>query len=295
MKKAKRVQFNIFTFLIGLFLAIYTISMCFALIWALMNSLKTTLDFKFHPFELPQQYKFENYVQVFESVKIQVINAGVDSRYVYIAEMFFNSLLYTVGVTFFSVMSACCVAYAAAKYKKYAFMRLLYSIAIVVMILPIVGALPAQINISQTFGFYDNIVGAWFMKASCFGTNFLVLYASYSNVSWDYAEAAFIDGASHFRVFFNIMIPLVSTSIYSMMLLSFISNWNDYYFPMIFLPSMPTAAYGLFKFQSSTSGAASSIPIQLAACVFLALPIFVLFVIFKEKLIGNISIGGLKG
>ena len=133
------------------------------------------------------------------------------------------------------------------------------------------------------------------LKANFLGMYFFVFYASFKNVPKSYSEAAQIDGAGHCSILFRIYYPIVFNAILTIVLLYFIQYWNDYQTPLIFLPSMPTAAYGLFKFQSSTSGAASSIPIQLAACVFLALPIFVLFVIFKEKLIGNISIGGLKG
>ena len=78
-------------------------------------------------------------------------------------------------------------------------------------------------------------------------------------------------------------------------LLSFITYWNDYTTAMIFLPNMPTIAYGLQYFTSSSLNEASTLPVKIAACTMVIIPIFIVFVIFKDKLIGNMAVGGIKG
>ena len=110
-----------------------------------------------------------------------------------------------------------------------------------------------------------------------------------------YAEAAFIDGASHFTVFFRIMLPLVKTTFAALMLLSFISFWNDYYTPMIYLPSMPTLSYGLYYYSHSSGQGQSLIPMQLAACMIASFPIMILFLALRKRLMGSLTLGGLKG
>ena len=84
---------------------------------------------------------------------------------------------------------------------------------IVVMLLPIVGSLASELQMLHTIGAYDNVVFLMFMKGGFLGTNFLIFYATFKGISWEYAEAAFIDGASHARVLFTIMIPLAMTTV----------------------------------------------------------------------------------
>ena len=132
----------------------------------------------------------------------------------------------------------------------------------------------------------------------------LVFYAAFKSVSWTYAEAAQIDGASHLRVFMEVMLPLVKTTVSAVFVLLFIEYWNDYYVPMIFMPNKPTLSYGLFRIQSSTDqidlvidGVRQSLttPRKLAACFMACVPILVVFIVFREKIMGNVTMGGIKG
>ena len=122
------------------------------------------------------------------------------------------------------------------------------------------------------------------------------MYASFKVLPKDYAESAFIDGASEFRVFWNIMLPLVSTMLGAVFLLYFISYWNDYQVPMVFLPSMPTAALALANYTSGKGieAAAAGISVQIAGGVLVFIPVFAVFLVFRKKLMGNLTEGGIK-
>ena len=133
------------------------------------------------------------------------------------------------------------------------------------------------------------------MKGGFLGSNFLIFYATFKGISWEYAEAAFIDGASHVRVLFTIMIPLAMTSIAAIFLLGFIGNWNNWNVHVIYLPNYPMISYALYYFQNNTINAISNTPCKLAACMIVLAPILVLFLLFRKKLMGNLTIGGLKG
>ena len=85
--------------------------------------------------------------------------------------------------------------------------------------------------------------------------------------------------------------PVISV----VLLLSFIGYWNDYYVPMMFIPNHPVAAYGLYRYQQATDSAISTIPMKISGCMIVFAPIFVLFLCMKDKLIGNLTVGGLKG
>ena len=115
-------------------------------------------------------------------------------------------------------------------------------------------------------------------------------------MAWSYAEAAFIDGAGHFRTMVQVMLPLTRTIFGVLFLTQSIGLWNDYMCPIYFLPSYPTISYGAWLFQFNVENPEVAVaPIQLAGLLTLAVPIFVLFMIFKNKMMGSLTIGGLKG
>jgi raffinose/stachyose/melibiose transport system permease protein/N-acetylglucosamine transport system permease protein len=135
----------------------------------------------------------------------------------------------------------------------------------------------------------------WFMKAGFLGTNFLIFYATFRSISWEYAEAAFIDGASHTGVLLKLMLPLASVTISAVALLSFIEFWNDWRVNVVYLPSYPLISYALYQFQNNPINEISTVPRKLAGCMLVIAPIMIMFIAFRNKLMGNITIGGLKG
>ena len=146
-------------------------------------------------------------------------------------------------------MTPCIVAYLTAKYK-FRLNKIIHTIVIVAMILPIVGSLPSELQLVKTLGFYDHMWGMFILKANFLGMYFLVFYATFKSLPWTFAEAAQIDGAGHFRTFIQIMLPLIRSTLFAVFILLFIEHWNDYYTPMVFLPEKPTMSYGLFIFQT---------------------------------------------
>lgn len=275
-------------------LTLYTVSLLVPLLWAILNSLKGRLDFRDDPFGWPEKFLWSNYVDVFRLMSLTVED-GLATRTVGVAEMFLYTIIYAAGSTLVSMVVHCTAAYISAKYSRYRIARLMYTIVIVAMILPIVGSLASELQMARALKLYDNFLGIFVMKGHFLGMNFLLYYASFKSISWEYAEAAQMDGASALRIYLVIMIPLARTTITALMLLDFITYWNDYTSPMIYLPSYPTIAYGLYRFQFSTDNAASSVTMQLAACTIVVVPIFIIYMIFRKQLMGNIAIGGIKG
>lgn len=284
---------NVFVYVIFTILIVYVLSMCVLLLWSFVSSLKSRINFVEDPIGLPIKWMFSNYSKAFNEIKVLVPD-GLGVKQVKIFEMIINSLLYSIGSTFINVFTTCIMAYVVARYN-YRMSKIIYSIVIIAMILPIVGALPSQMQIVKGLGIYDSLIGLYIMNASFLGLYFLIFYAQFKSFDKGYSEAAFVDGASHYTVLFKIMLPLAMTSFYVICLLQFIGMWNDYMTPLMFLPSMPTLAYGLLEFQLSNANGVDSVPMKLAGCMILTLPIFVLFLIFQDKMMGNLTVGGLKG
>ena len=78
-------------------------------------------------------------------------------------------------------------------------------------------------------------------------------------------------------------------------LITFITYWNDYQTPLVYLPSYPTAAYGMLRLSKTIDNFYSSTPMIISGAVVLMVPVLVLFLCFHKRLLGNINIGGIKG
>lgn len=288
-------KINIFAVVSVTILILYTITLVVPLLWVLFTSFKDPIEFDLNKFGFTTKLSFDNYVTVMKSLFIEIYTKDGGVRNVYLPEMFGNTLLYAVGCSVISTITNCIVAYIVARYSHFRFTKIIYAFVIFTMVLPTVGNLPSQIQMAKTLNFYDHMWGIYLMKAYFGGTYFLVFYASFKGYAKEYAEAAKLDGAGETSVMLRIMLPLAAPTIGAVVLLTFITYWNDYQAPMIFLPSSPTMAYGLYRFQSNTLTEASGITVKLAACSIVIVPIFIIFVIFKDKLTGNITIGGIKG
>ena len=295
VKKNNRIsrRMDAFQIILYVIVAVYCLSMVYVLLFGLINSLKDATDFEWlNPFGFPHKefgWKFDNYSKVLKEFKVSSMSMGGEE--VGFMGMFVNSLLYAVFMSLFSMATQIMVAYAIAKYD-FRLKPLLYGVAVIVMLLPIIGSLASEVQMADTFNFRNNLLGICLMKCKYAGLYFLVFYATFRSVSWTYAEAAQIDGAGHLKIFIEIMLPLIKSTVFAVFILLFIEFWNDYYTPLIFLPQSPTMSYGLFVFQTDNR---ASQPIQLAACLLTCLPILVLFVVFKNKIMGNVTMGGLKG
>lgn len=286
-------RFKLFPIILGAVLIFYSVVFLMMIFWSVMTSFKDTIDYTLHPFSLPNEWMFENYIKVFRMIRVSVAY-GATYRWVYLWEMLYNGFIYSLGCAVVSTLTPCIMAYLTAKYK-FRLNKFIHTVVIIAMILPIVGSLPSEMQLVKALGFYNNMWGMFILKANFLGMYFLVFYGTFKSLSWEYAEAAFVDGASHFTVLVRVMLPLVRTTIFAVMLLQFIGFWNDYQIPMLYIPSRPTASYGLFQFSTLGEEGSGSVPMSLAASVVVMLPMVVLFIIFRDKFIGNLTMGGIKG
>ncbi len=285
----KQKKFSVMSVLLMVVLLFYSVLLVSMFCWCLLNSVKDGIDMSTRPFGLPQFWMFENYAAVFKYMRVQTISTPI--RWVYFEEMFLNSILYSLGCTIAATMTPCIVAYLTAKYN-FRLNKVIHGLVIITMILPIVGSLPSELSLVKALNFYDHIWGMYILKANFLGMYFLVFYATFRSLSWEYAEAAFVDGASHFTVMTRIMLPLVKSTILAVGVMVFIGFWNDYQTPMIYMPSHATISFGLFQFTNASGGSPSEV---LAASIVVMLPMLIIFIIFKDKFIGNLTVGGIKG
>lgn len=246
-------------------------------------------------------FYLENYLTLHEIFWAEVTRAGVGTYRVNMWQMYGYSVLYSVGCAFTASVVPCVTAYCCSKFPC-KLSKAVVTTVIICMSLPIVGSLPSEIRVVKFLGFYDKLWSMWIMKANFLGIYFLVFYAAFNGVSDTYSEAAKIDGAGSFRIFFEIIMPLVRNTFLTVMLIKFIEFWNDYQNPLIYMNSYPTIAIGLYSLLSTTdprkmasTGYANTDPQRMAAVVVVLLPILIIFIAFQKKLLGDLTIGGVKG
>lgn len=266
-----------------LLFALYAFTILYPFLWMVLNSFKDPVVFGLDKLGLNFDAGFSNYAAAFE-YKVKGTS---------VAMMYLNSFLVVGGGVVVTLISCSLASYTIAKYK-FRGRGLIYNVVIVAMMVPIVGTLPAQYRLMQNLGLIDNIIGVWFLYSGGFGFNFLFLYAYFKGISWTYAEAAQLDGASEFRVFWQIMIPMAKPALTAIGVLTFMSLWGDYQTPYFYLNSMPTIALGL-KGISDQMAYEPNYPLLLATAVVATVPIIILFCVFQKTIMNNLTMGGLKG
>lgn len=290
--KVLKTKFSPFTIVLLIVLAVYVLSMFTLIGWALITSFKSPNDFRTNAIGMPEKFVW-NYTFVYTKFYVSVLTES-GMEVVYMETMFVYSILYSLGCAFFQTLVPCITAYLCARFN-YKFSKIVYTAVIVVMILPIVGSLPAELQMAKNTGLYDSIWGLWIMKANFLGMYFLVFYDGFKGLSMTYTEAAKIDGASNMRILLAIVLPLVKNIFFTVMLVNFIGFWNDYQVPLLYMPSYPTVAYGMYNMANTRENNLSSVPMRMTGAMLMFIPIFTLFLIFQKRLLGNLTVGGIKG
>jgi len=279
--KRKRIHTTPLKVFIFIYLLVWSITFITCLVWMILNSLKDRVDFLVNPLGIPKTWHFENYINAFTELE------ALDSNLI---EMFFNTLWLTAGTVFLSQLSSTTFAYVIARYK-FPGRKVLYWTTIARMMIVLVGTLPGTYKLYDALGILDtplilvtNLTGM---------SGFLIYYAVFKGVPKSFVEAAYIDGYDEIRIFFKIMYPQIYGILIANVVSIFIGTWNDYLTPIMFLPSYPTIASGIYTYQIS-SARNLNYPVLFSALFMMMVPCIIMFVIFQKNFLEIDISGGLK-
>lgn len=315
MKKSKAI--TVLVWCIFVILIVYSISLFIPIIWGIITSLKSNVDFstpgnnvlgfpnldegiKWNSRE--QFFRLENYKLILESFSFHVSYSYYFGNILVwheadptIITMTINTILYAGIGAFLRTFTPALMAYACAKYR-FKFSDVIYTVVIVVMSIPVIGTDAAKIDLLCNLGLFDTFIGMWLQYIDFTGMYFLMFYAFFRGLSNSFSEAAEVDGASQMSIMLRIILPMASKIITTIMLIMFVSLWNNYQTPILYLPTSPTLAYGVFYLSNNLGGnrELGHIPVRIASCIMLMVPILIMFLIFRDKLMGNVSMGGIK-
>lgn len=289
-KSVTKPKLGIFFSVIGVVLLINALCLIVLVGWGFLKSLQSVEGYIMSgasEISLPSSFDeitLDNYFAAFKKLKY---------GNTYLAEMFGNSILYAVVGAAVSVLVPCIVGYLTATFDFW-FNKVISFVIYFTMVFTVYGSQPSMIVITNALGLYNTWPGIFIMKASFIGGGYLFYYGTFRSMSKEYAEAAIIDGASNFQVMTKIAFPLASTIIFVQYVSTFITMWNDYQTPMVYLAKYPTAAYGLFLFSKATNSYEDYLIYKLAGFMLLLIPTFTVFMCLRKYLLRETTEGGVK-
>lgn len=251
----------------------------FPFLWMLLTSFKTNGEaVLIPPTILPAHPTLEGYAEVFQVIPF---------RFVLV-----NSFVSTIIIVFAQVLFCSMAAYAFAR-LQFPGKNFLFILILSVLMVPGQIFLIPQYLIVMKIGALDTMTGLVLPSLfSAFGT--FLMRQFFLTIPKELEEAARIDGCSRFRIYWNIMMPLVKPGTISLVIFTAKYAWNNFMWPLIVMttPEKMTLPPAL----STLAGAhVTKYPPQMAGAVLAVLPILILYIIFQKQFIEGVSHAGVKG
>ncbi|MFC1464088.1 MAG: carbohydrate ABC transporter permease [Candidatus Brachytrichaceae bacterium NZ_4S206] len=251
-------------------------------LWSVTSSLRETgAPLSFPPQFLPTQFNWQNYVRVFEMIPF--------------ATFFRNSVIVTAIAVFGELLSASLVAFGFAR-LRFPGRNLLFIVLLSTMMIPYpVTMIPSFIlwvrglGMANTFG--PLVLPPFFGPAF----SIFLLRQFFMTINTELDEAAKIDGASEFRIYWQIILPLAKPALATIAIFSFMANWNDFLTPLIYLSdrNLYTLALGINFLRNMRGG--GELALQMAGAVMFVAPCIILYFLAQRFVIQGIVTTGLKG
>lgn len=283
-----------FEIIVLIFLTLLAASFLFLVFWAMITSFKDIFEFRKNVFGLPEKWTFENYLHVIKNFKV---GASDPQTNVYsevgFGMLMVNTVIYVLGCALTTTAIPFLAAYLNAKYN-YKLNKVITAFVIIALVLPIVGAEPATVSLLRAIGLYNTRFAIPLLRGSIISMYFLIMCATFRGIPNELSEAAEVDGASQFRVMVQIVMPMALNIFGVVFLLQAVAYWNEYTATILYQPSYPTLAVGVFQAAHYSIRGMGYVPRRLAVCCLLMIPIFIIFLAFHNKMMGNLQLGGLK-
>jgi multiple sugar transport system permease protein len=250
------------------------------LVWAVFTSFKTPFDTIHNPGSLlPQPFTWENYAIIFSNQQP-------------VLRWFFNSVAAAVLHTAIVLVTSAAAAYALARLEFRGKKVVFGAIVATILVPPVIFLIPNYL-IVQNLGWLDTI---WAIAvpsaAGAFGVFFLRQF--FVSLPAEVEEAARVDGAGDFRIFFQMVLPLAKPALATLAVLTFLTNWNDFLWPVYVLlsPENLTLQPGL----ATLAGAyGPRYGVVMAGAVIAAIPVLIIFVFAQRQIVESVGATGIKG
>jgi N-acetylglucosamine transport system permease protein len=254
--------------------------------WSIVSAFKTDREIFFSPWAIPRVWMFENFARAWVKARIGV----------YLG----NTLLIIVPSLFFTLLLSSMASYVLARFEFRGRMFITY-LFLLGMIFPIFLALVPLYFTMQKLGLLDTYQGL-IMVYVAFSLSFTTFFLTnfFKTLPKELGEAALIDGANHFQIFFQIYLPLAKPGLVTMGIFNFLGQWNQYILPnTLMITNTDTITHyvlsqGLYYlqaqqfYQNDWSG-------LFAAVTIVMIPTLVVYLIFNDQIEKGMTAGAIKG
>lgn len=278
----RKLSDKVMNFVIYLFLSFWSLMVVFPMLWVFASSFKTDKEIFLSPWKLPDQLMFDNFIRAWSKANIGLY--------------FANSMLVILPAIFFTLLFSAMAGYVLARFTFPGNRFIFYSF-LGGMLFPVMLALVPLFFLLQSFQIIDTRFGLVLVYIA-YSLPFTVFFMTgfFKTLPSEVLEAAIMDGANNFQLFFWVVIPLAQNGLVSMGIFNFLGMWNQYILPLVLLTSSGKymLSQGLAflahqqRYQSDWSG-------LFAAIVIVMLPTLLVYTIFQNQIQRGLTVGALKG
>ena len=278
MRQRRWVTGTVITYLV---LVALTIIYIFPFILSISTSFKTDPEAAANPLSLiPQTWSTAAYRRLFLNSDFPV--------------WFKNSAIVTIVVTFGRVLFNSAAGYALAR-LPFKGRGIVFGGIVGVMAVPGVVLLIPKFLVIKTLGMYDTYAGL-IIPLLVDAAGVFIMKNFFESIPISVEEAARIDGAGTFRVFWSVVLPMARPAIVTMVILAFQGSWNEltHFIVASQRADLFTLTKGVANLASGGLGGGTQFPLRLGAAVIMTIPVAILFFVFQKRIM-NTSSGAVKG
>lgn len=243
------------------------------------TSFKDQSGFLNNPWSISSLFNLDNYITLFESS---------------FATYFINSVTISLISVVLVVIFASLVSYPLAKIK-FRLSQPVFLLFLVGMMIPVHTTLIPVFVLTQEIGLYNNLWGLLGpYVAFALPVSVIIFVQFMKDIPNELIEAAKIDGAGHFGIFWRVLFPLLTPAISTVFIYNFIHTWNEFIFALVLIQSDSemTLPLGLREFYGEFS---VDIPAMMAALTLASLPLLLVYFFAQKRIVEGLAAGSVKG
>ena len=250
------------------------------IIWLIISSFKTNLEFETQPFSLPAVWQFQNYAKALDM-------AGLP-------RLFLNSAIVSTCAMALNLVVSAMGAFAISR-EKFRFNETLLNVILAGVLVPIIALMVPYFKIVSGFGLYDTLLGLVITYAAMnIPVSLFLVHGFMGSIPVELEEAAVIDGCSFAQRFTKVVFPLTKPGLVTAGTLVFIYCWNEFTYAMLLTSSEAsrTLQLGIRFFRSQFVIDYTS---MLAAIVITMIPTIFVYIFLHDRIISGMTAGAVKG
>ena len=263
-------------------LSLWAIAVLFPFYWMLQNSFKSFSEYNTEsiPKFFPSALTFENYVQAFTAVPL--------------AKYLLNTLIFTVATTLITLVVIILAAFAFAR-LEFKGKNLAFTLFLALMMIPNELVIITNFVTITNMDLRNTFLGLILPSVTSIFFLYL-LKENFAQIPDELYLAAQVDGSTDFNYLIKVMVPISSPTIVTILILKTIECWNSYVWPRLITDDQAyfLISNGIQEIRENGFGR-ENVPAMMAAVVVISLPLIILFLVFKNRIMEGVSRGGTKG